>query len=501
MNLSFVSAQSGKYKKKLHKAENYFDHGDYYNALVIFEELLKSDTTSAYIHYHLGVCKFNIRRLRSEALAHLEKSNDKVNPEIYFYLGRLYHLNEDFDKALTNFNKYRNLEMRDHEDAYVDQLIANITTAKKLLAEPVTVEISNLGEIINTAFPEYVPLISADGNKLFFTSRKAGSTGGLKDAYGDYYEDIYYSEYIDGQWSKPVQMSEPVNSATHDACVGLTPEGENLLIFRTNAALTGGDIYLTESDGTNWTNPVLLDPVINNIEWNEPSACYSPDGEHIYFSSNRPGGFGGKDIYRSVKLPNGKWSLAMNLGAKINSPFDEDAPFVHSNGKEFYFSSKGHTNMGGYDIFKADMDSTGNWTNTKNIGYPINTVDDDIYFVLEADGQTGYFSSNHPDGYGETDIYSLHFTAIEPGYIVKSGVVTDLENAPLSAKITLIETDMRKVSGVYKSSRLTGKFVYLKNDMYHYEIVVEAEGYYSKTMHLTEENADSLTIQLTKIKE
>ena len=318
--------------------------------------------------------------------------------------------------------------------------------------------------------------------------------------YGQYYEDIYFSELKDGIWSSPKQLTAPVNTPTHDACVGLTPEGENLLIYRTNNTLTSGDIYLTESDGSKWSEPIILDEVINSADWNEPSACFSPDGGTIYFTSNRPGGLGGKDIYRAVKLPGGKWSEPMNLGPNINTPFDDDAPFVHSNGKELYFSSKGHENMGGYDVFKSEIDSNGNWQKAKNMGSPINSTDNDIYLVLTADGQTGFLSSSRDGGLGETDLYSFRFTYGDPGYLVGEGFVRDENGNPINAKITVIETDIMKIHGVYKANRLTGKFIYLHCEDHDYEIVVEAEGYNSKTVYMTGDTFNTIEINLNKIK-
>lgn len=503
--LSFSEDVSGickkdKTKKKLHQAENYFDKGDYLNAMKLFNELLEKEPDSEYYHYHLGVCKFFIIQHRNEALSHFEKSNEKADAEIFYYKGMLYHLKGEFTKAEENFKKYLDIEIRTYDDSYVKQLIAEIAYAKSFLEKPVAAEVMNLGNSVNTTNSEYVPLINAAGTKMFFTSRRTGSTGGKKDVYGQYYEDIYFTELKNGEWGLPQQLTAPVNTETHDACVGLTPEGENLLIFRTNAALTSGDIYLTESDGVKWSNPVLLDEIINSKDWNEPSACFSPDGGTIYFTSNRPGGLGGKDIYRAVKLPGGKWSEPMNLGPNINTPFDDDAPFVHSNGKELYFSSKGRENMGGYDVFKSVIDSNGIWQKAENMGSPINSLDNDIYLVLTADGQTGFFSSSREDGIGETDLYTFRFTSADPGYLVSEGFVKDENGNPVNAKITVIETDIMKIHGIYKSNRLTGKFIYLHCEDHDYEIVAEAEGYFSKTVYVNGDEFNSIDITLNRNK-
>lgn len=495
---SFASNGGRKYKKKLHKAENYFDQGEYYKSMELFEELLKTDPNSAYINYHIGVCKFELKHYRKEALSYFLKSNDKISPEIDYYLGLLYHNNLVFEKADLHLRKYLATPLHDHDDAYINQLLNNVFSAQKLISQPILVDIYNMGEVINSEFSDYVPLITANGNKLFFTSRRAGSTGNEKDVLGSFYEDIYVSHKVNYLWTKPEQLPSPVNTNIHDACVGLTPEGDNLLIYRTNENLTSGDIYMTESDGKVWNTPVLLDPIINDPKWNDPSACFSPDGEIIYFSSDRPGGFGGKDIYRSVKLPNGKWSLAKNLGENINTPFDEDAPFIHANAKELYFSSRGHENMGGYDIFKSIIDTSNNWGIAVNVGYPLNTVEDDIYFVLVADGETGYLSSDRAGGFGETDIYSFHYTVLDAGYMVNEGYVKDTNGKPVSAKLTLIESDNMKIQGIYKSNKTSGKFIFLRCSDFEYKVVVEADGYYTKTIQIETDVENVIEIELEK---
>jgi len=484
-------------RKQMHKAENYFDKGDYNNALIIFNELLKNDSLSSYLNYHVGVCKFHLSRYRSEALSHLELSGPKINTEIYYYLGRLYHLNMDFEKALLFLNKYYSLYDREYDDELISQLINNVSSAQTLMAKPVLVDIINMGNLVNSQFPEYVPLITADGKKIFFTSRRPGSSNNEKDELGNFYEDIYVADIVDGKWSVPKQLPEPVNSNTHDACVALTPEGENLLIYRTNKALTGGDIYFSETDGITWTEPKMLDEVINSPEWNEPSATISSSGDMIIFSSNRPGGEGGMDLYRCMKLPNGKWSQPVNLGNLINTPLDEDAPFIHPDGSKLYFSSKGHTNMGGYDIFRSNLDSSGQWGRVINMGYPLNTVDDDIYFVLSADEEIGFFSSVRKNGLGETDIYSVTFLDHQFGYIVKNGYINDQDGNPLSAKITLLETDEHKIQGIYKSNRLTGRFIFLINPDHEYQLLFEADGFHPLTIDVKSE-LDILQVELTK---
>lgn len=490
-----VDAQSlsKKEKKKMQtKAENLFDKGDFYNSLLLFEKLIAGDSLNPYFNYHAGVCKYNIRRLKYDALRNFEIARSKPVTELYFYLGNMYHLHQMFSEAITEYEKYllKKPDLKDHTNEEVTMLIEKCAFAmKEINRENNIVSISNIGSAINSKFPEYVPLISADGKKLFFTSRREGSSGNKLDPMGDHYEDIYMAEMVDGKWMSVIQIDSPLNSQTHDACVGLTPEGENLLLYRTSASLTGGDIYLTVFDGKKWSEPVLLDEEINSPEWVEPSACFSSDGSVIYFSSNRPGGFGARDLYRSVKLPNGKWSKAVNLGAQINTSYDEDAPFIHPDDDKLYFSSSGHPGMGGYDIYRSDKDENGVWGKPVNLGFPLNTVDDDIYFVLSADGTTGYFSSKREEGFGETDIYSVSFSD-NFGYKVVSGFVLNEEKLPVDAKLVVLDKNDKKINGEYRANPLTGRFIILLEPDKEYSIVITSKNYHthSEEIEFSNEN-------------
>jgi tetratricopeptide (TPR) repeat protein len=478
-------------RKTTTKAENLFDKGEYFKSLQLWEKLLLVDSSNAYYNYHAGVCKYNIRRYRVSSLKNFLRAYNKINHDVHFYLGSVYHLTGKLDMALKEYNQYLETakEQKTFTDSEVRRQINKVIEAQRKIAEPTRAEIFNLGSQVNTEFPEYVPLISADGKILFFTSRRAGSTGNELNTFGEYYEDIYEARFSGGKWNVAKNLSAPVNSNNHDACVGLTPEGQTLLIYRTSKSLVAGDIYASVFDGSNWTAPALLSQ-INSEKWLEPSACYSPDGNTIYFSSNRPGGFGGKDLYRITKLPNGQWSLPANLGPNVNTAFDEDAPFIHPDGKRLYFSSTGHDNMGGYDVYYSTADSSLNWSKALNMGYPLNTVDDDIYFVVTGDGSTGFISSDRDGGMGETDIYKvvLHENDIE--YEVRSGYVKAQNGSPLEAKITLIDNTTNKVAGIFKSNHYTGKFILLLAPEREYTVLVESPEHHSESVHIQYEESD-----------
>jgi outer membrane protein OmpA-like peptidoglycan-associated protein len=222
---------------------------------------------------------------------------------------------------------------------------------------------------------------------------------------GQYYEDLYISYKANGQWTAPRNIME-VNTDKHDACIALSPDGKQLFIYRDGR---GGDIYASTFDaiGNTWSKPQSLGDNVNT-KYYEPSVSMTSDGNTIYFSSNRPGGLGGLDIYVSRKDNKGNWGPATNLGAPVNTPRDDDAPFIHADGQTLYFSSRGHAGMGGYDIYRTSFNETApKWAQPENLGYPINTAGEDSYFVLSADNKHGYYASAKEGGHGEKDIYLI----------------------------------------------------------------------------------------------
>lgn len=497
----FAQGKFGKEEKaKLKEANFYFKITDYINALTLYKELYKIDSISPDINYKIGICIFKAGEEKKDAIKYLKISHDAGIKDAGFYLAQCYHLQGRFDDAIELYNKYISYKGKKEVDTMeVHRQIDISLRAKVMVKNPVDVKIENLGSTVNSQFPEYVPLINADESVLIFTSRRMGSTGGFLDPYNRFFEDIYISKKDNGQWTFPESISSVINTNTHDACVGLSSDGSTLIIFRTNENLTSGDLYLTMLEGDNWVVPQLLGEYINS-EYSEPSASMSEDGKTIYFSSNRPGGYGGKDIYRIVQFNNGDWSLPQNLGPTINSRQDEDAPFIHPDGVTLYFSSKGHKTMGGYDIFKTLLDPEAEaeyigqppkWSEPENLGYPINSTDDDIYFVLSTDGERGYYSSEKPGGYGGQDIYVLQMPGTEAkSLVVIKGTTIDNSETPLRTMITLSDDETGNVEGLYNSNSKTGKYLMVVALEKKYTMLVSAEGYksYSESFDFTKES-------------
>jgi len=481
--LSVCSQEALKdYNKLFASANKKFEIGDYHGANKIYSQLFLLDSLDKSLNYKMGVCYFELKKYE-QAEKHFLKTSSGESLELFRYKAAIAHFNQKFKKAINYYNAYKIISgEKDYDNDEINRLIEKVKYAEKVIQNQRNVTIHNMGAPINTKYSEYVPLISADEQMLFFTSRRSGSTGGQLDPNEQPFEDIYVSNKKENIWTAPQKLPEGINTATNDACVGLSPDGQILFIFRTNEDLMSGDLYECRMGLDEWEKPKKLPSNINS-EYIETSASITIDDKVLYFSSDRPGGYGGKDIYKVVRLPNGKWSKAINLGPVINTKYDEDAPFIHSDSKTLYFSSTGHQNMGGYDIFKSELEKKV-WSNPENLKSPINTVNDDIFFVLGAKGKVGYYSSSRDGGYGGQDIYKVVLKdEMVKWNVLKAKIIADDQGVPPS-KITLIENESRKVKGIYKPNTSSGKFIMLVDPEKTYSIVVEASSYYPLTSEL-----------------
>lgn len=456
------------------------------DAAKIYKRLLPVDTAYADVAYELGTCLQNMAGQRDKAIPMFETAARNGHGEARYQLAVIRHRQQRFDEAEALLRSYRGLEGRAVNDAEVDRLIAIAGTARTLTAAPVDVQITNMGQMVNSTSNDYCPLVTADGNTLYFTSRRPGSTGGLVDPSGQHFEDIYMARRVDEIWTNALNIVGPLNTELQDATVGLSADGSRMIIYRTGRGLVSGDLLECERHMGQWQAPVLLAGEINSAA-HEPSATFTPDGQDIYFTSDREGGFGGRDLYRIRRLPNGEWSKALNLGPKINTPYDEDAPFMHSDGTTLFFSSTGHGTMGGYDIFKATLvDPDMNvWTSPENMGYPLNTVNHDIYFCLSQDGRTGYFSSERAGGIGGQDIYQIVFPTSQIDYLLVRGMVTDAGEEPVRARIQLTDAGSGDLVGVYNTNERTGRYVMMVSPHAQYTMTVEAPGFLTKDSAFT----------------
>lgn len=462
------------------KADKALEQGDFLSALGFYEKLYTGDSTASEINYKLGVCNFYIRKYRMLSKRYFDKVNTTEFPETFYYLGKLNHLLRNNQLSVENFTSYKSGNFdKEHSPQEIDALLAKCSTAKLFeLQGDEQMQIENLGNTVNTEYAEYAPLIPVKEDFLIFTSRRKNELHSNKDPLGEYFEDIYVATKFGDAWQDPEVLDSTINTPLHDACTGLSADGEKLFIYRTSKDLSGGDIYESSLNVNKFSVPVLLSSEVNSKDYIETSACYTPDNNVIFFSSNRPGGYGGKDLYMMKKLPNGKWAAPFNLGPTINTPYNEDAPFVHPGASVLFFSSEGHQNMGGYDIFKSNFDENGNFSEPQNLGYPINTRDDDVFFVLNADATVGYFSSEREGGYGSQDIYKVKFAPNPlPLNVYCARVMDENNNVINKAELTITDLSAKRVYGVYKSNDLTGKIIIISEPNKEYQLTIKAAGY------------------------
>lgn len=483
--LMFVAHAQGKKQsadRLKDDAEFFTLEGEHEKAYQTYKELINLDPKNYFYKFQCGLSALNLPFRKAETIDIFEDIiktpvKDKLDLTSYlgkqyesipvYYLGRAYHSNYKFEESIKYFNDFlatrpADLKIKDEVQHYLHFS----ESAKEIVEKPTRVSIRNLGAPLNSSSHEYVPLITADESMMIFTYRGPKCIGGLMNLEGKpnkngiYFEDIYFSKRInDTLWGEPQSIGSEINSKQHDACIAISADGQDLYTYRSDLK-DGGDIFVCHLKGDKWSAPERLNSNINTSLW-EGSCSVTADGKYFYFASERAGGVGGRDIYVSEKMKSGIWGPAKNLRA-INTKYDDDAPFIHADGKTLFFSSEGHNSIGGYDIFYSSLDS-GKWSSPVNMGYPLNTTDDDRYYVISAKGDKGYFSSNRNSkgGDGSQDIYS-----VKPGwYAGKQNPLIMIvgsiygNDTLMEACIEVLNKNSGEVIGPFCSNATTGKYI------------------------------------------
>lgn len=487
-------------KKDLRKGKEHFEYEEYRKGLPYLENAYKINPDNLETCYYLGKTYYIIGK-KEKCLPLFEKiykTNPNFKPDVTEYYAYALHFEMKFDEAMKIYAKLRDqYKPTSKEFLAYEKLISQCKNGKELIKKPVEVIIENAGPEINTEYPDFAPVVTADDEEMIFTSRRPDCLGDIAPD-GFHYEDLYISTKKDGKWTKGINMGTTINTTGHDASIALSADGSKLYIYRD---VNGGDIYYSTLKGNKWSEPKNIGKPINSNDY-EPSVCISADGKWLFFVSNRPGGKGGRDIYLCEMGKNGKWSEPRNL-EEINTEQDDDAPFFHPDGKTLYFSSKGHSSMGGFDIFKSELKPNGKFSKPLNLGYPINTTDDDIYFVITASGRHGYYASSKAGGYGEKDIYIITFKLPEvatiettepnlkiedkeapisvistPSLILLKGIVTDAQTGkPVEATLFIIDNEKNDTLYEITSNSTTGKYLVTLPSGKNYGIVAQAPNY------------------------
>lgn len=478
---SFAQTKENKkqVKELLKEAQLSFDIEDHLNAWNAYRRVLLIDPKNEKASVNSAISFFKLNYSLDSAQFFIPGLTASTLADAKYYLAKIKHQQKSFDEAIQLLTDYNKLspKKRLHTNEETNYMIGVCESAKALISKPHRSIIKNMGPEINSTYADYVPVVVPDENTLYFTSRREGSSNNKKDAYGNYYEDVYVSIKEKGVWTKAENVKAPINSETNDACVAISPDGQSMIVYRTSSDQVTGDLYITKLGSDNKWEPLQKMAKEINSQFVETSACFSIDTSQLYFSSNRPGGYGGKDIYRIKKLPNGRWALPFNLGPNINTLYDEDSPYLHPDNVTMYYSSKGHNTMGEYDVFKSVYDAESNqFSKAENLGYPINNVGNDIFFILSVDGQRGYYSSLKEESIGSNDIYQIDTRFGDNDLKVKHGVAFK-DDMPSKVKITLLDNEGNAVNGTYNSNPKTGKFILVMNPLKSYKAIVEAEGY------------------------
>jgi outer membrane protein OmpA-like peptidoglycan-associated protein len=504
-------------------ANAYFEDGEFELALPLFlkvkdnfpAEVLSPDDLA----FRIAICYYNQADKRDSSIVWFEDycSKTKVdsNYQAHYLLGQLYQEHYRFDEALSQFEAFRKFVDKDSVSdkqtlavvrEILDKRTENCNYGKLVYQSPRKVIIENLGEPVNTKYSEYAPVISPDESRIVFTRRTPEGVVKKLSPDGDYYEDIFIAEIEDGAVMrklsddslragflnvlKEIKVSQPValnkiNSASYDAAVQFSSAADKLYVYRKN------NVWVSSKDNNGWGSPQLineLEHVLNKFAY-EPSVSISLDGQQLFFSSDRFGGYGGLDLYRSVKQSDGTWSAPENLGSAVNTKEDEDSPYIDPDNKTLYFSSKGHSSMGGFDVFKTFMEHE-KFLEVSNMGYPVNSPGDDIFFMMTPKYNRGYYASNRSGGKGKMDIYRLTFADERKTFAEVKGLVLKGDKlVPARSKITLIDAETNKEFISVKSDSLNGTYLLLAPHNKKYNMLVSTEGFvpYKKQIDIPEQ--------------
>lgn len=470
-----MTAFSQSYEDEFKLADDLIEDGNFHKAIAIYHDLLTEFPNNANLNFKAGFCYLNTATEKVKSIPYLEFASKYISKEYkiadykeerspietLFYLGKAYHVNYRFDDAESAFIDLKALLDAEDTDfeAEINHELSACQVARSLIKNPIEMDVSNPGRIINSSYAEHSPVISGDESILIFTSKREENTGNQKMDDGQYFEDIYISSFDGKKYTQAQSISANINTSGHEASIGLSFDGSKLFIYKDDN--DDGNIYVSNRKGSEWLTPEKMPEPINS-KYRETHASMSFDQNEVFFTSDRKGGYGGLDIYRVRQLPNGKWSKAQNMGPKINTIYNEEGPYLHPDGSSLFFSSQGHNSMGGFDIFVSFIDENDQWSTPKNIGYPINTPDDDVYYIPSVDGRRAYYASYANNSIGNYDIFKIDLsethvrnqTVIAGFAMSATGIL--LENAI----ITLTDID-DEIIGIYTPDPETKKFLFI----------------------------------------
>lgn len=406
----YANAQTKTELEETYKdANSYFYFEDYEEALALFLQVYRNQPDNANLNYKIGFCYLNIPGSKEKSIQYLKRATQnttknyreesiletKAPVDAIFYLGNAYFVNNQIDNALAQYKRFAEVTNGKGQWNF-DYLTHQINAAKNstvLQKNPVNFLQVNLGEPINDRFSNFNAVLSGDGKTMAYTTKRR------------FYQAVFISNLTsNGDWSTPKNITLDLQVDGNCSTLSLSYDGTELYLFKDDNH--DGNIYVSRLRSGKWTPMVKLNKNINSESY-ETHAGISPDGKYLYFTSNRKGGYGDLDIYVSERTTGDDWGVPRNLGPTINTSLNENTPFLSTDGTMLYFSSEGHNNIGGYDIFISQLNSKGEWSTPINLGYPINTTDDNLFYFPIGNGSQGLISIFDNDGFGEQDICQL----------------------------------------------------------------------------------------------
>lgn len=514
-----MAQSDSKYVKQ---ADDVYDFGAKEDAQQLYMLALEENPNNIKANFMSGVIyietihkprglKYFLKAFEIDAKYNPSLINQDYKQSLLYYIGSSYHYSHDFENAINYYKRYKgNLdldfttkrlskEVYDVENTDIERRLFECMNGKDFIANPVDVKIENLGDQINTPYGDYTPVVSADEKVLVFTSRRPGGTSDDVHTDNKYYEDVYISHKQGDNWGQAENIGTVINTETFDATSSLSSDGKILYIYNDEK---GGTLYSStfeeESNGEWGTLKII--PQLKSKSSHETHVTTTADGKKMIFTSDRDGGLGDLDMWMAEQDDNGKWLEPVNLGETLNTPYEERGPFILADGSAMYFSSQGHKGMGGHDIFRTDWDEDKKeWSEPENIGYPINTADDDVYISYTGDGRRGYYASIKDEGLGDKDIYVLYLPEPEiidtvekidtPVVVAKKapslkpvtlrGIITDASTGePISAELEIRNSsDNSVVTVINTGNDGTYRYTFSNSKELEYQLNAQKPGY------------------------
>ncbi|MCU4157101.1 PD40 domain-containing protein [Carboxylicivirga sp. A043] len=465
--------------KAFFKALNYAESDDYDKAIIAFKDIVRKSPSFVEAYLQLGLCYLNTNIGADSAVVILQKGMSQLSADeqsqtlgqdFFMALGKAYQVSLQPDSALLVYKELEArvlLEDKEFRDE-IEQEIQNCENAKVFLANPIQLTITNLGAQVNSRYDDHSPLVNVYEDLLLFTSRrKEGRLPILVD--GQYPEKVYSTVHDSSGWEKAGLLNVFFKNQEHESGLSLSADGNSLFIYRNDNQ--GKSIYVSYFENNEWSEPVKL-PYPINTGASETHASLSSDRSTLFFTSDRDGGYGGIDIYMCKKDARGHWGEARNLGPSVNTPFDEETSMIHPDGRTLYFASEGHNSMGRMDVFYTQMNPDSTWTLPVNLGYPINTPDDDFFFLPTLDKSHAYYASaRFNDNYGGSDIYRVEFdSAFEGELAVIEGQVDPNNLGKGTVRIMVTRMTDKRLIGDYRPDGKSGKYTMFLETGHEYTI-------------------------------